>query len=161
MVTLCFIWTPRCELVMIASWSQMQTSYSRNCEVQGPAWSPVVMVAVLPPRAGGAGLLVEEEADFGKFPDSHLPLLSGKGRRNEIRQRRMGWHLHHGWVPTPGCVKDQCEFKGFVNLSAPIRGMYTIKFSIFNLSLYKEVSHNLAFKTIIVLRPHPKGGGSH
>lgn len=36
--------------------------------------------------------------------------------------------------------------------------MYTIKFSIFNLSVYREVSHNLGFKIIIVLRPK-KGGG--
>lgn len=74
----------------IASWSQTQASYSRNCKIQGPVWSPVVLVAVLPPRAGGAGLVVEEQADFRKFPDSHLPLLSGRWRRNEIRQRQMG-----------------------------------------------------------------------
>ena len=58
----------------------------------------------------------------------------------------------------PGCVKDQCEFKGFVNLSVPVGGMYTIKFSIFNLSLYIEVSYNVDFKTITVLRPPKKGG---
>lgn len=49
-------------------------------------WSSVTMVAVLPPKAGRASLLVEEETDFRKLPDSHLPFLSGRGRRNKIRR---------------------------------------------------------------------------
>lgn len=85
-----------------------------------------MMVAVLPPGAGGAGFLVEEEVDFRKFPESHLSFLPGRGRRNEIRQRQMGHTFTRAGEP-PRHVKDQCEVKGFTNLSAPIRHTYIIK----------------------------------
>ena len=48
-----------------------------------------MMVVLLSPRAGGAGFLVEEEADFRKFPNSHLPFLPGRGRGNEMRKERV------------------------------------------------------------------------
>lgn len=66
---------------------------------------------------------MEEESDF---PDSHLPFLPGRGRRNEIRQ---GWmdDTSHGQGAYPKHVKDQCEFKGFANLSAPIRDTSMVK----------------------------------
>lgn len=78
---------------------------NRELQLPGPKYRPVIpktvkcsdlfgalswIVVVSLSGAGGTGFLVEEEADFGKFPDSHLSFLFGMGRRNEIRQRLMG-----------------------------------------------------------------------
>ena len=49
-----------------------------------------MIVPFLPPRTGEAGFPVEEESELRKFPDNHLLSLHGRGRRNEVRQRRMG-----------------------------------------------------------------------
>lgn len=63
-------------------------------------------VAVLTPRAGGTGFLVEEEADFRKFPDSHLPFVLGMGRRNEIRQGRMDDTFTRAGYPPWACERS-------------------------------------------------------
>lgn len=63
-------------------------------------------VAVLTPRAGGTGFLVEEEADFRKFPDSHLPFVLGMGRRNEIRQGRMDDTFTRAVYPPWACERS-------------------------------------------------------
>lgn len=83
------------------------------------------MVVVSLSGAGGTGFLVEEEADFGKFPDSHLSFLFGMGRRNEIRQRLMG-HTFTRAGYSPGHVKGQCEFEDFTKLLGT-RDMYILK----------------------------------
>lgn len=151
MVVLSFIWTPWSQQGFQASWSLKQTSYFRNWN-PGFVWSSaIVVVTVLLLRAGEVSFLVEEEADFRKFPDSHLSFPFRRGRRNELRRRRMGWHPHQDRGHTPS-LWDQCEFKGLANLSALSRGTQTIQFSIFALPLYIEFSHNLVFNTIKVLR---------
>lgn len=83
------------------------------------------MVTFLPPRARGAGLLVEEKADFRKFPDSHSPSVLRRGRRFEIRQRQFnGMTPSQGEGSHPGHMRHQCEHKGFADVSAPVRGTY-------------------------------------
>lgn len=60
-----------------------------------------MIVASLPPRAGGAGFLVEEEVDFRKFPDSPLPSLLGREEKR-YNAKADGMTPSQGRVPTLG-----------------------------------------------------------
>ena len=59
-----------------------------------------MIVAFLPPRAGG-GFLVEEEVDFRKFPDSPLPSLLGREEKR-YKAKADGMTPSQGRVPTLG-----------------------------------------------------------